>query len=139
MKIVLFLIVCGILVVMALIEVGKFLSARRTPGEFPYPPARLGRRIAISLIFSTVVGMVAFWPDGAPVRIQLPLMGVLLTGLVTGLVLLWLDLSETSKAAVEEANRLNRQVGESFMEIVAEQQRQGHEPRPTSQPEAPES
>lgn len=114
--------VCGVFVILSLIEVRHFLRARRMPDEFPYPRHRLVRRIAISIVFTLVVGLVAFWPPKPlPWAQQFVLLFVILVTLMSGLVLLWRDLRETSHLALEEASRLGKQTGEAIRVLIQNQ------------------
>jgi len=115
------LVVIIILAVLALLEVGRYLAARRGPDEFPYPGRRLARRLAVAFLFSSIVGLAAWWPRVSP-WVQLGLLTYVLVGMALGLALLWRDLRETSLDAVAQAARLNEQTGEAFMSLLRQKQ-----------------
>jgi len=134
------LVVIIILAVLSFVEVGRYLAARRAPEEFPYPRRRLARRIAVAILFSSIVGLAGWWPRVSP-WVGLGLLTYVLVGMALGLALLWRDLRETSQEAVAHAARLSEQTGEAFMSLLrqkqAEKERTGgeaHSSHPADEP-----
>jgi hypothetical protein len=115
--IILFGLVLAVFALLAAIEIYRYNRARRFPDDLPYPRRRLSRRIAISLIFSAMVGLVTFWPEASP-WIQITLLFLLCLGMVLGLVLLWRDLHETSRAVMEHVSGFTRQAEKTFHQTI---------------------
>lgn len=122
------------LITLALIEVGRYVQAQRVADGFPYPRPRLIRRISTSLIFSGIMMLVLYWPDKPGLNLNLVLMVVLLFGVLAGFSLLWSDVKETSRAAVEHATELSREASESLKGIFEKKNEEPHQDRNDQHP-----
>ena len=112
--------VIGILVLLAIGETLRFRRARRGAGEFPYPPRRLARRLAIAALLGLSIGLIAFWPADLAPKAALIRIGIVLIAMIAGLVIWLIDLHETSKMIVDETNQMTRQMSENMMQTIKE-------------------
>lgn len=109
----------ALLIILALLEIARYRRAGRNPEEFPYPRHRLRRRIAISILFSAIVLLSAFWPK-TKLWVQMVMLLGVTGGLLVGFFLIWRDLKETSQTAVRQALRLSQQTGNSLRTTLGE-------------------
>lgn len=111
-------IIIGLLGLLGLLEVARFIRARGGERELPYPRRRLTRRLGIAVLLGGLVFLAMFWPQEAPIWVQLVLLGLLLGGFLLSLVLIWRDLGETSRTIMGEAVKLHREAGESMQGLL---------------------
>jgi amino acid transporter len=110
-------IIIAVLVFLSAIEIARWRVAQRGDEELPYPRRRLVRRMAISAIFIAAAAITLFWPSGSPL-LQLLLLLAILAAVLVGLVLIWLELRETSLAALDEARTINQRAAHDLAELI---------------------
>ncbi len=99
-------------------EIIQFRRARLNSEEIPYPAKRLCRRLGIGLLLAGAVLLVNFWPVHARLAIYFILLGVLFVCILAAFALWWRDLSETSRAVVEEARKLDQDAGAELAALM---------------------
>ncbi len=98
-------------------EVTRYMRACRDEEDIPYPRRRLSRRMGIAVLFSSVLILAIYWPKTSP-KSQLVLIGSLLFSALFGLVLVWRDLRETSRAVVAHASRMSEEASHDLAEAI---------------------
>ena len=110
-------ILVGMLGMLTIYEVVRFIRAGRGEEDLPYPRRRLSRRLAITVLFSAIILLALYWPrTSAPM--QLVLLGAVFVSLLLGLVLLWRDLRETSLAVLDHATQMSEEASREFLETL---------------------
>jgi peptidoglycan/LPS O-acetylase OafA/YrhL len=117
-------ILLGSIAVLVIWEIVQFRRARLNSEEIPYPPRRLRRRILIGLLLAGAVIMASHWPAHARLAIHFGLLGILFSCILGAFALWWRDLSETSRAVVEEARKLDQDAGAELAALMRKRESQ---------------
>lgn len=109
----------GTLVFLSALEIARYRAAARGEDEMPYPRRRLIRRLSISIVFVAILAALGWWPQMAPVA-RLVYMFIVLLLALFGLALIWRELAETSRAAVQHAKAMNSQAARHLEQMIRE-------------------
>ncbi|MEN6624660.1 MAG: hypothetical protein ABFD69_00375 [Candidatus Sumerlaeia bacterium] len=113
----------GTLVFLSALEIARYRAASRGEDEMPYPRRRLIRRISISIVFVAILAALGWWPQMAPAAARLAYMFVVLLLALFGLALIWRELADTSRAAVQHTRAMNCEAARHLERMIQESQK----------------
>lgn len=126
----------AVLVLLSINEIARYRSAGRGGDELPYPRRRLVRRLVIAALFVGVLVAVGFWPQMRPLY-RLYYMTAILLVSFSGLLLIWLELAETSRAAIRQAQAMNIEAAKNLERMLREKRSKKMNEDPTDPTDQP--